>query len=88
MAYGSSQVRGQIRDAAAGLHHSQHQTQAPSETYTMDHGNAGARPTQQIMATHSARPGIKPTSSWILVEFVTAEPQWELQGFFLGTRAS
>ena len=23
-------------------------------------------------------PGIKPTSSWILVRFFTAEPQWEL----------
>ena len=24
------------------------------------------------------RPGIEPESSWILVEFVTAETQWEL----------
>ena len=24
------------------------------------------------------RPGIGPTSSWIFVKFVTAEPQWEL----------
>ena len=24
-------------------------------------------------------PGIEPTSSWILVGFVTAKPQWELQ---------
>ena len=24
------------------------------------------------------RPEIEPTSSWILVEFVTSEPQWEL----------
>ena len=24
------------------------------------------------------RPGIEPTSSWMLVEFVTAESQWEL----------
>ena len=23
------------------------------------------------------RPGIEPVSSWILVEFITAEPQWE-----------
>ena len=28
---------------------------------------------------HRARPGIQPTSSWILVGFVTAEPQCELQ---------
>ena len=26
------------------------------------------------------RPGIKPTSSCILVGFVTTEPQWELHG--------
>ena len=28
--------------------------------------------------THWAGPGIKPTSSWILVGFITTEPQWEL----------
>ena len=28
--------------------------------------------------THEARPGIEPVSSWILVGFVSAEPQWEL----------
>ena len=33
--------------------------------------------------THGARPGIEPTSSWILVRFVTAEPQWELQLYIL-----
>ena len=36
----------------------------------MGHGNAGS-------LIHWARPGIKPTSSW-LVRFVTPEPQWEL----------
>ena len=40
-------------------------------------------PTPQLTAapdplTHWARPGIGPTSSWILVGFVTAEPQCEL----------
>ena len=28
--------------------------------------------------THWARPGIEPASSWMLVRFVSAEPQWEL----------
>ena len=28
------------------------------------------------------RPGIKPESSWILVRFVTTEPQWELPTLF------
>ena len=27
---------------------------------------------------HWARPGIEPTSSWILVGFISAAPQWEL----------
>ena len=28
---------------------------------------------------HCLRPGIKPASSWILVGFISAVPQWELQ---------
>ena len=28
--------------------------------------------------SEAARPGIEPTSSWILVGFVSTEPQWEL----------
>ena len=46
-------------------------------TYTA-HGNTGS-------LTHQVGPGIKPTSSWILVVFVTAEPQWELQNQELKT---
>ena len=38
---------------------------------TAAHGNAGS-------LTHWARPGIKPTSSWIRVGFIIAEPQQEL----------
>ena len=52
-------------------------------------------PTPHLMAmsdhlTHWARPGIKPTSSWILVRLITAEPRWELQlwNFWLHTRGS
>ena len=41
-----------------------------SETCTAAHGNAGP-------LIYSVGPGIKPSSSWIPVEFVTAEPQWE-----------
>ena len=33
--------------------------------------------------THWVRPGIDPPSSWIVVEFVTAEPQQELPEDFL-----
>ena len=35
------------------------------------HHNAGC-------LTHCMRPGIEPTCSWILVRFVSTEPQWEL----------
>ena len=35
------------------------------------HGNNGS-------LTHWGRAGIKPTSSWILVGFISAKPQWEL----------
>ena len=47
------------------------QIRSESVTYTTAHGNTGS-------LTHSVRPGIKPPSSWILVGFVTTEPQWEL----------
>ena len=41
-------------------------------TYTTAHGNTGS-------LTHEVRPGIKPTSLWLLVKFVTTESQRELQ---------
>ena len=44
-------------------------------TYTTVHGNAGS-------LTHWVRPGIEPMSSWILVRFVTTDPQWELHTSF------
>ena len=48
---------------------SQHRgIKASSVTYTTAHGNARS-------LTHWARPGIEPKSSWILVGFVTTEPQ-------------
>ena len=40
-------------------------------TYTTPHGNAGS-------LTNWARPGIKPASSWLLIRFVSPEPQQEL----------
>ena len=48
------------------------QIQAVSATYTTAQGNTGS-------LTHGARPGIEPTSAWLLVRFVSAVPQWELQ---------
>ena len=53
---------------------------ALSEIYTTGHGNAGS-------LTHWARSGIKSTTSWLLVGFVSAVPQWELwkDSLILGT---
>ena len=42
------------------------QIQALSATYTTAYGN------------DQGVPWIEPTSSWILVRFITTEPQWEL----------
>ena len=76
MAKGRSQARGRMRASAASLDHS--------------HSNTGSephlQPTPQLCGnarslTHQVRPGIKPISSWILVRFLTCEPQQELPGF-------
>ena len=76
MVYGSSQASGRIGAAAAGLHHS--------------HSNARSKlclwATPQLMATLDPWPiewgqGSNTWSSWILVGFVTAEPQWELPNY-------
>ena len=72
VAYGSSQGRGWMGATAAGLHHSHsNMGSKPHVTYTTTQGTTSS-------LTHWERPGIEPTSSWILVGFITAEPQWEL----------
>ena len=68
-AYGSSLARGPIGAVAAGLHHSHSDTR--SATYTTAHDNTGS-------LTRWARLGIESAFLWILVRFITAEPQWEL----------
>ena len=49
------------------------------------HSNARSelhlRPTPQLTATHWARPGIEPETSWFLARFVSAAPRRELQKF-------
>ena len=73
VAYGSSQARGSNWSCSCwptpqprprGI-------RAESATYTITQGNTRS-------LTYWGRPGIEPTSSWILVGFVTAEPWWEL----------
>ena len=43
-------------------------------TTSLHHSHSSTR-----ALTHWVRPGIEPTSSWILVRFISAEPWWELQ---------
>ena len=66
VAYQSSQARGQIRAAAANLPRSHGNT--GSEPHLATHGNARS-------LSHRVRPGIETMSSWILVGFITTEPQ-------------
>ena len=47
--------------------------QASSATYTTAHSSVGS-------LTHRAKPGNKPATSWLLVGFVSAGLQEELQG--------
>ena len=51
------------------------QTEAMSATYTTAYGNVGS-------LTHWVGPGFELTPSWILVGFVTPEPQWEVLFFY------
>lgn len=71
-AYRSSQVRGRIRTAAVGLHHShsnqQCQIQAASATYITDGGNIRS-------LTHQVGSGIELSSSWVLVRFIFTDQQ-------------
>ena len=73
---------GSNRSCSAGLHHSH--SNARSEpclrpTPHTAHGNARS-------LTHCAWPGIESTTSWILVEFVTAEPRQQLPALPSGWR--
>ena len=75
VAYGSSQARGLIAAIAAGLHHS--------------HSNIRSEPSlwpTQLKAmpnpTHWAKPGIKPSTLWFLVRFISPSPQQDLLDCF------
>ena len=72
-AYGGSQARGPIRATAAGLcqSHSNARSEPCLWPTTTALGNAGS-------ASHWARPGIEPETSWFLVRFVSDAPQREL----------
>ena len=48
-------------------------TPVPSHVWALHYSYGNTR-----SLIHWASPGIKPKSSWILVRFITIEPQWEL----------
>ena len=52
------------------------QIQAVSANYTATHGSARS-------LTHCARPGIEPTTSWILVGFMTTQPHVAFLNLYL-----
>jgi len=74
VAYGGSQARGPIRAVVSSLHQSH--SDAGSEPHlslnTTAHGNARS-------LTPWVRLGTESVPSWVLVRFVSTEPQWELQ---------
>ena len=70
VAYGNSQARGPIGATAAGLCHS-HSNNISKPCLSTAHGNTRS-------STQWAKPEMKPASSWILVEFVSTAPKWEL----------
>lgn len=75
-AYGGSQARGRIRDVAAGRHHSHSNTGAESTPiWVCDlHHSSWQCPILNLL--REARD--EPASSWMLVRFISNEPQWEL----------
>ena len=44
-------------------------------------------PPTHVAPDHRVRPGIELAPSWILVEFISAEPRWELPGSSDGSRS-
>lgn len=78
-ACGSAQARGRVRAVALHYSHSNEGSELHlRRPYTTAHHKARS-------PTHWMRPGIEPTSSWIPVGFVAAEPQQE---FILRTSLS
>ena len=77
--YGSSQVRGWIGAAASGASLLNRHSNTRSEPCLWPIPQLTAMPGS---LTHWAGPGIEPTSSWILVGFMSTEPWWELLHLF------
>ena len=93
-AYGGSQAWGPIGAVAASLRHSHSHARSelslrptpwlmatpdPQPTQRGQGWNLHPHRDNSGSLAHWARPGIKPATSWLLVGFVPAAPQWELQ---------
>ena len=76
--HGGSQVRGPVGAVADGLCHSHSNTRSEQRLQSVP--QLMAIPTGS--STHWVRPGVEPVSSWTLLRFVSAEPQWELWDSF------
>ena len=72
VAYRGSLARGRIGAIAASLYHSHSNTESEPCLWPTSRGNIRSM-------TRRAMSGIEPTSSWILLRFVSVVPQWELQ---------
>ena len=75
VAYGGFQARVLI-GAVAMPEPEQRGIQAMSATYITAHGNAAS-------LTHWAGPEVEPSTSWLLVRFVSTVPQGELSKFYI-----
>ena len=93
VANGGSQASGLIRATAAGLCHSHGNARSEPHLWPTPQLTAMPDPSRICDLHHSSqqcqilnplsRPGIKPTSSWFLVGFISAAPQRELPYMFL-----
>ena len=71
--YRVSESRDWIGAVAAGLHHSYSNARSKPQLQPTPRGNGN---TESL--TDWPRPRIDPASSWILVRFISTEPQWKL----------
>ena len=74
--HGGSQARDGIGAVATGLCHSHSNMRSELHLQPTPH------PTATLNPTHWARPGIRPTFSWMLVRFASTEPWRELSALF------
>ena len=80
MAYGSSQARGWVGATATSIRHNHSNTRSEPSLWLTAQLIEMAMPDP---LNHWARPRVEPASSWILVGFVSAEPQQEFLLTFL-----